>query len=587
MSMIKRIQQSMITRLIGLAAVCFILIITGMVLVSYNEQKNLYYSQLKTNLALIQKPLEDQASTLEQSILRLGDNTNPDLTQVWFKSTQQMMDMFSGTGVIKNTYLLQPKEKEEQLDGKPSRKVLFGNQALYQSGITSMTPYVLQDQYKKAMDTAEAHGQGMTEVYTDDLGKWISVMAPIKNENGKEIAVLVIDFDYGDILNQLRDSLWRAISIGIGAGILGVLILAVVIYLMLRPIGVLTRLTRKVAAGDLTETLTIKRKDELGKLAEHFSTMIVNIRDMIAKITLSSEEVSKTAEVLKMGSEHTTQAAQSISHSISEVAAGSERQKRSTEESGRGLEEMSVGIQRIAESASSAAESSSSALRIAGQGGEKVEHNLEQMKAIQLAVGEASATIGKLGALSDQIGGITNLIAEIAKQTNLLALNAAIEAARAGEHGRGFSVVADSIRKLAEQSRDSSAEIYDLVQVIRTETHLAMQTMEKGSAEVEQMSGIVNGVHEAFADIIHAVEEVTKQIMEVSASSQQMSAGSEEITASIMELAEISQQTSEFTQNVAAAAEEQQASMEEISHSVQSMSEMAQELRQSVEKFKA
>ncbi len=584
--MIKRIQQSMITRLIGLAAVCFIVIIAGIVLVSYNEQKNLYYSQLKTNLTLIQKPLEDQASTLEQSILRLGDNTNPDLTQVWFKSTQEMMDMFSGTGIIVNTYLLQPKEKEQQSEGTTSRKVLFGNQALYKSGITSMTPYVLQDEYKKAIHTAESTGEGMTSVYTDDLGKWISVMAPIKNESGKEIAVLAIDFDYDGILKQLNKSLMTAITIGIGAGLIGIAILAAVIYLMLRPLSQLSRLTRKVAEGDLTETLTIRRKDEIGTLAAHFSAMIVNIRDIIGKITLSSEEVSQTADVLKMGSEHTAQAAQSISDSISEVAAGSERQKRSTEESGRGMEEMSIGIQRIAESASAAAESSSSALRIAEQGGEKVEHNLEQMKAIQSAVGEASDTIGKLGELSDQIGGITTLIADIAKQTNLLALNAAIEAARAGEHGRGFSVVADSIRKLAEQSRDSSAQIYDLVQVIRTETHLAMQTMDKGSSEVEQMSGIVSSVHEAFADIVHAVEDVTKQIMEVSASSQQISAGSEEITASIMELAEISQQTSDFTQNVAAAAEEQQASMEEISHSVQSMSEMAQELRQTVEKFK-
>ncbi len=583
----KRLRQSMITRLSGLAILCFVIVIAGIGFVSYNEQKSLYYDQLKTNVTLIQKPLQEQGTTLEQAILRLGNDKKPDLSQVWFQSTQQAMDMFSGTGVIANTYLLQPKEKEQQTNGKATRNILFANNGMYKQGLTPMTPFELPSAVKKAIDSAESTGQGLTSVYSDKQGKWISAMAPIKNERGKELGVLVIDFDYDIIMKQLNKSLWSAALIGIIAGIAGIVLIVLMIYWMLKPIGQLSRITKKVAEGDLTQTPDIKRNDEIGMLSNHFSTMILNIRDMISKIGHSSQEVSQTTEALKLGSEQTSQAAYSITQSIAEVAAGSDRQKRSTEESGRGLEEMSIGIQRIAESASVAAESSSSALSVAGKGGEQVQRNLQQMNSMRSMVEEVAGSIRQLGVLSKEIGDITGLISDIAQQTNLLALNAAIEAARAGEHGRGFSVVADSIRKLAEQSRTSSDKIYELIQVIQKSTAEAINMMDRGSIAVKDMSETVNGVHMAFNDIVSSVEDVTKQIMEVSASSQQMSASSEQVTASIVELSSISKQTSEFTQNVAASAEEQQASMEEIAYSIKSLNEMAENLRQAIVKFKA
>lgn len=574
----------MITRLSGLTIISIILVIIVLVILSYNQQRTLYYSQLKSDLVLIQKPLEQQASTLEQTLMRLKTDSNADLNQIWYREVQQKLDMFSGTGLIANTYLLSPEASDK--DGKSSLTLLMANQALYKTGQKPYTSYEMSETFKQAVDKAKKSGFGRTSVYTDKAGKWISVIAPVKNESGKMIALVGLDFDYNTIFSDLKGRLGSALVIGLVVALFATVLLTLLIYWLLRPIGQLTRITQKVASGDLTETPNIKRKDEIGQLSSYFGLMIENIREMIQHIHHSSEEMARTSQAVEMGSRQTSEASQAITRSITDVAAGSERQLRSTEESGRGMEEMTVGIQRIAESASAAVESSSSALQLAERGGEQVERNLQQMGLIREAVNDASGTILHLGELSKEIGNITGMISEIAQQTNLLALNAAIEAARAGEHGRGFSVVADSIRGLAEQSRNSTEKIYELIQVIQAETEQAVKAMKKGATEVDGMSETVTAVNSAFTSIVKSVEEVTRQIMEVSASSEQMSAGSEEVTASLHELSSISKQTSDFTQNVASSVEEQQASMEEMAFSVASLNEMAQQLRETVSRFK-
>ena len=191
-----------------------------------------------------------------------------------------------------------------------------------------------------------------------------------------------------------------------------------------------------------------------------------------------------------------------------------------------------------------------------------------------------------LGERSAEIGTITEVINGIARQTNLLALNAAIEAARAGEHGRGFAVVADEVRKLAEESSTSAQKITDLVQLIQQDTSQAVAAVKENSAETENGMEVVTKAGTAFEQILNAVNKVAGEIQEVSAGAEQMAASSDEVVKYMDQISSIAMGSSEGAHNVSAATEEQLASMEEIAASSSSLSQMSEQLQEQVNKFK-
>jgi methyl-accepting chemotaxis protein len=191
-----------------------------------------------------------------------------------------------------------------------------------------------------------------------------------------------------------------------------------------------------------------------------------------------------------------------------------------------------------------------------------------------------------LGNHSQKIGKILEVISQISDQTNLLALNAAIEAARAGEHGRGFAVVADEVRKLAEESKHSADQIADLIATIQNDTARAVNIMEKGNTEVQNGLQVVDTAGQSFQQILQSIQGVTSQIQEVAATSQEISASSEEITASVEEVASIASEAAASTNQVATSAETQLASIQEITQSINELSKLALDLQDTVNQFK-
>lgn len=349
----------------------------------------------------------------------------------------------------------------------------------------------------------------------------------------------------------------------------------------------ITRGAKELGAGDLTiEDIQVKNKDEIGELASSFNQTKNQLRDLIKKIQSNTEQVAASSEELFASSEQAIQATTHVSSAVDEVASGSETQARGMDETKRAVEENAIAIQRIAESTAMVSDSAMEVLAESKQGNEIIKRTIKQMEEIRASVTESADVIRTLGENSKEIGNIVETINQIAEQTNLLALNAAIEAARAGEHGKGFAVVADEVRKLAEQSRQSTEQIASLIGGIQQNTAHAVRAMEKGTKEVEAGTAVAHDAGEAFQHILSSVEQAVGEMQEISAATEEISASTEQVTASVEQITTITSGISESMQGVAASSEEQLASAQEITSAAQSLSNLAQELQHEVSLFR-
>ena len=368
--------------------------------------------------------------------------------------------------------------------------------------------------------------------------------------------------------------------------IVGIVIIYFIVNSIIKPISRLKEQAITVSNGDLTENIEINSKDEIGDLAHAFNDMAQKLRGVIHQINSSAEHVAASSQQLQATSEQATRATEQISTAIQEVASGSETQVASSQQSAIAMEEVSSGIQRIAEFSAAVKDSAEEATTLSEEGYVSLQNAIQQMDSIESGTQATTVAIKKLIESSREISNIIDVITNIADQTNLLSLNAAIEAARAGEHGKGFSVVAEEVRKLAEQSRASANQIVELIVEIQNDTEIANKEMVGNIKEVDLGKKVIQKTGESFKQVLNAVRHVNVQIQEVSATSEQISTNTEEVTASVEGLALIAKAASEESQNVAASSEEQLASMEEITASSEALSKLAQDLQELVSKFK-
>jgi len=410
-----------------------------------------------------------------------------------------------------------------------------------------------------------------------------------------------------------------------------------------RPVVGLTGAAAELAQGDLTVKVPlIKTGDELEQLGQAFLTMVNNLRDLIKNISLSSQQVASTSQELSATAEEVAASTQqvaksmeelskghldqseSVNHSsilveqliqaIGQIAAGAQEQATNVTQTSEMIEQMARGVEDVANNTQQVARGAKMAADTAEEGGQAVEKTIAGMKQIKTTVFESAKRIKELGEQSQQIGEIIQVIDDIAEQTNLLALNAAIEAARAGEHGKGFAVVADEVRKLAERSGKATKEIATLINNIQKGTSVAVEAMEVGTREVETGAQLADNAGEALREILTTItqandqiQSITAAIEQISASSaevvkavdnvaaiteentaatEEMSASSTEVQLAISNIAAIAEQSSASVEEVSASTEEMNASTEEIASSAEALSRMAQELQEMVARFK-
>ncbi len=309
--------------------------------------------------------------------------------------------------------------------------------------------------------------------------------------------------------------------------------------IILSPIQKTVEVIEEVSRGDLTRRIDITTSDEIGETARHFNTFADTLQGVVTQVAESSEKVSSAANTLDISSAQMAEGIEEVAFRVGSVATASE--------------EMSTTTSEIAQNCVIAAKSSESASTSARTGEAIIQETVRVMNRIKDIVIDSASVIKGLGTRSDQVGDIVELINDIADQTNLLALNAAIEAARAGEHGRGFAVVADEVRKLAERTAIATREIGVTIESMQKETKKAVSSMEQGVAEVETGTTEAAKSGHALKEILHQITTVTTEVNQIAVASEEETATTNEIASSIQQISLVMQQTSSKIQENAEA----------------------------------
>lgn len=355
--------------------------------------------------------------------------------------------------------------------------------------------------------------------------------------------------------------------------------------LIVKPIVAISGVMKKVADGHLSERVTVRSGDEIGQMSQSINDMIGSLSGIVGKIDATVAQVAVSAESVLNYASQTSNTSAEIETVVQEVAQGMGEQFKGSEQAARATEEMAIGLQRIAESSVNVSDQAETVSTEVENGYVEIQSTLKQMTVISGAAEETSALIRNLSGQSEQIGQIVDVISEISNQTGLLSLNASIEAARAGEHGRGFGVVANEVKKLAERTNSAIVNIVELIRQIQESTRAAEVSMEKSIAEIGDGMGKMQNVGTSFDHIRSSIREVSVQIQDVSAVNEQMSAGTEEITASISDMLIIARDSAESAEMVAEASTEQRNLMGQVVTSAESLNQLMGELRSEIEKF--
>ena len=409
---------------------------------------------------------------------------------------------------------------------------------------------------------------------------------PIKNASGENIGIFYIGAPQKFVDSTISSFLKTfIISMLIVLTISALIILWFTRKIRIRLSSVSSAL-KQAGEGNFTVDIEDDAHDEIGQIIDSYNKMKENLANLLKHVTTAAEQVAASSEELTASADQTTMATEQVASGIQQVANGAEIQTSKVESNAAALEQMAQGVTNIADRSTAITDLSKQMTIQAEDGGESVKKTVEQMNAIQQSMFKSEEMINVLHERSKEIGAILDVIREIADQTNLLALNAAIEAARAGEHGKGFAVVADEVRKLAEQSRESAKRIAELIFGIQEDTENTVQMMEQATQNVKMGIEISQETTQKFSLILQGMKDISSQLEDISATAQQISAGIQELSSTANELASVAKENAATSEEIAASTEEQLASMEEITAAAKSLENMAEELQDLVRQFK-
>lgn len=383
-------------------------------------------------------------------------------------------------------------------------------------------------------------------------------------------------------LNSLTSSL-------IGLILIGSIIIVITIN-FIKHIKSMEKIAEKISSGDLRIDSEYKvsdyNKDEISNLMHSFSHMRLKLRSLILNISNSTKEVAQSAKRFNESSQQSAQASASVASSITHFVGETKSQVKSINEVVLVVERMSDNIKNVADSTNSMVGIADKAAQATNFGQQSIDEAVKQMDSVSRVSKRAQIASREMESSSKQIGKIVEMISNIAGQTNLLALNAAIEAARAGDQGNGFAVVAEEVRKLAEQSDKAARQITGLVEKNYQNINYMVESIENAKSDVDQGIARVHSAGGEFGKISKMVNDLVKSVKDISLSIDVISNGSQRVVASVNDIDKVCEGTATEFESVSAAVEEQSAAMQEIASSCNILSNLAEKLEHEIREFK-
>jgi len=388
-------------------------------------------------------------------------------------------------------------------------------------------------------------------------------------------------------INSAANTIGTSIAFTLGIAIILSVVLSIVISNNISsPLATLAGLMRNARSGDFTKTVTDNSKDEIGEVITHFDDMISNIKKLIEKVQISVNNVSASAEKIFASSEQSLASSEQIALTLQEVAKGSSEQAEEVSRTVEYMNDLSDSINKMTEKLSN----------MAGLIANTEETSTEAIERVKILNDRANQTkeaslriVEELNSLNNdmrQIRKITKLIVGISDQTNLLSLNAAIEAARAGEAGRGFAVVADEVRKLADQTKEASIMINNIINEINNKTEHAVSEATNTSSIVQDQMAAVEQTNDAFNQITASMREIKEYMTEVENSVGDMLALRQKTLSAVENISAVSEEAAATSEEVSASTQEQMASAEVLTNLARELDKMAKELQSAVSMFK-
>jgi len=449
-----------------------------------------------------------------------------------------------------------------------------------------------------------AHPQ--KEVINTDSASKLSIWDKVKSENSgfvsyefngiKRFAVyetneltgwkLVATLDESELSNDTKSILHTSLLITLLIGIISVFISLLLSKGIAHNIKRLKEVFAKASNGDLTVSITASTKDEFEDLAISFNSMIKNISGLMNSVTKSSKTVLETSTSLASMSEEITASINEVAKAIEEVSAGATEQVQNAQNGASEMDDLSKKLDKISVNSNEMDKISNDTKELGSKGLYMIETLTEKSNRTKTATTEVNNIVQDMNENTKKINAISETIADITAQTNLLALNASIESARAGEAGKGFAVVADEIRKLAEQSKNSTEEIKVIIGSIQNKSDTAVKAIKSTEDVVNEQEIAVDETHKIFNEILKSIEIMIKKVDEVKISIVDINEKKQSTVSEINNISFISEQTAAASEEVTASSEEITATMEELTKHSSELQILAEQLGAEINKFK-